>query len=262
MFARAKLSQINDHITLINDNDDATFYLVCGKEKAMLIDTANGYEDVIQITRTVTDLPLTIVNTHGHCDHVYGNIYCEKAWLHPSDIEVMKAHFAFPEAVAFMEENKVRPCPLSLLSIGQTFDLGGIELEVIPLFGHTPGSVGLLLRKDRILFTGDGINSHIWMQLDESLPIYALREMLLHTLNMYRKDYDHILTGHGKGLENALRTEALLSGCEELLRGETTLDTPYPWFGGTALSHSYSFKGEPVGQIIYTKEKLNPTITL
>lgn len=75
MFERVKLVQINDHIRLMNDADEATGYIVVGKEKALIIDTMNGYEDVKAIAETVTDLPLIVVNTHGHPDHIFGDVF-------------------------------------------------------------------------------------------------------------------------------------------------------------------------------------------
>ena len=65
MFERIKTEKINDHIWLMNDNDEATGYLVTGTEKALVIDTMNGYEDVRKLAETLTDLPLIVVNTHG-----------------------------------------------------------------------------------------------------------------------------------------------------------------------------------------------------
>ena len=58
-----------------------------------MIDTMIGYEDVHAVVRTLTDLPLVVVNTHGHCDHIYGNIYFEEAYIHPKDIELTKREF-------------------------------------------------------------------------------------------------------------------------------------------------------------------------
>lgn len=59
------------------------------------------------------------------------------------------------------------------------FDLDGNKLEVVDLQGHTPGSIGLLDREARLLYSGDGLNPHLWMQLAHSLPISALRQMPL-----------------------------------------------------------------------------------
>lgn len=74
---RIKLQQLNDHIFSMDDAGEAVGYLVVGEKKALVIDTMNGYEDVKAVARSVTDLPLMVVNTHGHCDHIYGNIYFE-----------------------------------------------------------------------------------------------------------------------------------------------------------------------------------------
>ena len=60
---RIKVSSINDHIWLLNDNNEATGYVIAGSERALIIDTMNGYEDVAAIAKSITALPLTVVNT-------------------------------------------------------------------------------------------------------------------------------------------------------------------------------------------------------
>ena len=62
---RIKVSSINDHIWLLNDNNEATGYVIAGSERALIIDTMNGYEDVAAIAKSITTLPLTVVNTHA-----------------------------------------------------------------------------------------------------------------------------------------------------------------------------------------------------
>lgn len=53
-FGRIRVKWINDHILLMNDNDEATGYLVLGAEKAVVIDTMNGYENVKQVAEHFT----------------------------------------------------------------------------------------------------------------------------------------------------------------------------------------------------------------
>lgn len=86
MFERIILTQINPHVYLMDDNHEATGYIVIGNEKALVIDTMMGYEDVHAVVKSVTDLPVLVVNTHGHCDHIYGNVYLTRAYLHPADL--------------------------------------------------------------------------------------------------------------------------------------------------------------------------------
>ena len=255
MEKREKLVEINDHITLINDHDDATCYLVRGTEKAMLIDTANGPLDLKTLCASLTDLPVTVVNTHGHCDHVFGNIWFEEAYLHPNDWALHDEHFRFEEMQEAMKREHMHPAKLLPVQVGDVFDLGGLMLEVVDLIGHTKGSIGLLDRKDRILFSGDGVNGHIWMQLDESEPISVLQAMLRRLEAEHGSEFDFILTGHGKELEDAkLRIEHLLKGCKELLAGDRANDQPYKCFIENSLSH---FIGPDENNlIVYTKEKL------
>lgn len=262
---RAEIIPINDRITCINDNNESVCYLVKGDERALLVDTVNGFENLRDIVSGLTDLPLMVVNTHGHCDHIYGNIYFDEAYMSPDDFELSKEHFSFPDIVKFMFDSAVKsmngkqlkPCPLKPLHIGQVIDLGGVTLEVVDLAGHTPGSIGLLYREGRILFSGDGVNSHIWMQLDESLPISALKRTLQALKAQHGAEFDYVLHGHQPSLMDAGVVDLMLKGCDELLSGDVAKDTDYKWFGGVCKSHEYAKneKGDPM-VIIYRPERL------
>ena len=81
---KIEVKQLSDRIFAMNDLG-ATGYLVLGNEKALMIDTMNGSEDLKAVVRTITDLPVMVVNTHGHGDHICGNIFFEEAYIHPAD---------------------------------------------------------------------------------------------------------------------------------------------------------------------------------
>ena len=251
---RIEPRHINDAITLLDDHHESTCYLVMGNRTALLIDTANGWVDMRALCAECTDLSVTVVNTHGHCDHIFGNLYFQEAWLHPDDDALHDEHFAFPEIQQWMETQGLRPAQRRPLAIGQVFDLGGFSLEVIPLVGHTRGSVGLLDRMHRILFSGDGLNGHIWMQLKESTSIQTFRDTLVKLKQEHGTEFDYLLTGHGTGLEPAANVDDLLRGCEELLDGQRNDDRVYTWFGGSCKAHAYD--GDPGHCIVYTEAKL------
>lgn len=247
MFERVKMKRINDHIWLMNDNDEATGYLVTGTEKALVIDTMNGYENVRQIAETVTKLPLMVVNTHGHPDHIYGNIYFEEAYLHPDDMALARELFEEPMFREAIEKANLKPAAFRPIQAGDVVDLGGIGLEVYLVPGHTPGGICLLDRRDRILFTGDSMIEQTWMQLPESLPM----EVFLHSLDALkgiRGEYDFILTGHGRGLEDASLYEAHKNAVQEVCEGKNERDIPYEWFGGVCKAHPY---GREPRRIVY-----------
>ena len=237
-FERANIIQIRPNVYLIDDAGDSTCYLITGSEKALLVDSVNGYEDLKAITQTLTDLPVIVVNTHGHGDHIYGNVYFEEAWLHPADFALYDQFFGYAKDI--MEQNNQKPCPVKALEIGQIFDLGGVQLEVVDLKGHTAGSVGLLDKAGRILYTGDGLNVHIWMQLDHSLPIATLLETLRTLKEQHGADFDYVAHGHARELRDKEILDWMIRGCEDVLAGRTENDQPYQYFGGTARQHPIS----------------------
>ena len=155
LFKRLKIQRINDHIWLLNDHDDGTGYLVTGTDKALVIDTMYGQEDLKEAVKTLTDLPLMLVNTHGHFDHTYGNLYFDKAYIHPADIGIANAYFKADGFVQMMKESGRKPAEFEPILEGTVIDLGGIELEIYETPGHTPGSILLLDRKCRVLLSGD-----------------------------------------------------------------------------------------------------------
>jgi len=62
--------------------------LIVGNRKALLIDTGYGIGDLKQLVKSITDLPIKVVNSHGHIDHVSGNHQFSEVYIHKEDIEV------------------------------------------------------------------------------------------------------------------------------------------------------------------------------
>lgn len=247
MSERIKISKINEHLWLLNDNNEATGYVIVGKNKALIIDTMMGYEDVHAVAGTLTDLPLTVVNTHGHGDHIYGNIYFEKAYIHPRDMELAKRELSNPKFVEAIESYGRKPAEFCEVKEGDTFDLGGLVLEVYETPGHTPGGIVLLDRADRILFTGDTIIEQTWMQMKESLPMEKLLESL-DKVQKFRGDFDYVLTGHSRHIEDASLCEAHRKAVQEVCDGVNEHDVRYEWYGGVCMAHPY---GREPRRIVY-----------
>jgi len=237
-FERAKITQLRPNVYLIDDAGESTCYLICGSERALLVDTANGYEDLAEIVRSLTDLPVIVVNTHGHGDHIFGNVYFDEAWLHPADFPLHDMFFGY--AKEDMEKEGLKPAALKPLAIGQIFDLVGVQLEVVDLKGHTAGSIGLLDKAGRIIYTGDGLNTHLWMQLDHSLPMSTMLETFRTLKEQYGADFDYVAHGHAKGLRGKEILDWMIQGCEDILAGRTENDLPYNFFGGVARQHPIS----------------------
>lgn len=153
--------------------EEAISYLVLGKERGIIIDTGTGIGDLKQVVSELTDLPVTVVNTHSHFDHVGDNHQFEEIAIYGDASEINRLTEGIDNASLqrhITDESLWKPLPEGfepktwtippveptyLLDDGTTIDLGERTIEVIYTPGHSPGSVCLLDPENRILFTGD-----------------------------------------------------------------------------------------------------------
>ena len=162
------------------ENSAVFMDLIVGGHHALLFDTGYGYGDLRSLIRTITDLPLYVVNSHGHVDHACGNAQFGGAFIHPADVSLCLEHNGPQMRKAELEVAVVPPDfdldahlalgPGELTPVGEgdTFDLGGVTLEVVHLPGHTAGSIGLWCPERELLYVGDAMNCFVWLFLPES----------------------------------------------------------------------------------------------
>ena len=192
--------------------------LFIGSERALLLDTGNGYADLRKAVREVTALPLTVVNSHGHLDHSCGNYqFREPIYIHPDDMELCRQHnsmemragsAAMANAMKegggilggvpadFNAESYIHQGCGHLVPVreGHLFDLGGKTLQVVELPGHTKGSIGLLYREERVLFSGDAINNNLLLYFDHCAPLSVYQNSIRKALSL---DFTEMVVSHG-----------------------------------------------------------------
>ena len=179
-----------------------SMFLICGSEKAVLVDTAFGIGDLNTQCSRLTDKPVTLFSTHAHPDHVFGNWQFDKAYLSPADKPVYNAMctpenylapFSDPGFREFISSiagvpveqletpsaSDIHFCPTEDITDGDFIDLGDRKLEVMAVPGHTPGSLALIDRADKIAYTGDGINQYPWMFLEGCMSLEEYQDMLI-----------------------------------------------------------------------------------
>ena len=232
------IKELRPGVYLMDEAHESTGYLVVGEEKACVIDTMNGYNDLYQAVRKITDKPVFVVNTHGHPDHVFGNIYFKQAYIHPADLPMAKMFLQNPNFVENCRKYGYEVPSFEEVHEGDVFELGGKHLEVYELAGHTAGGIVLLLKEERLLFTGDGINHHLWMQLDHSLPMEELVKNL-DRIMFLENEADYILHGHSGGLDDISLMRCVRNGAEEICMGKNERDSDYRFFSGLAKQHPF-----------------------
>ncbi len=242
MYERIRVKKLADSIYLLDDYGEATGYLVTGSERAAVIDTMNGIEDVHAVVRAITDLPLVLINTHGHCDHIFGNIYFEEACMNPADNTLAEEQTQRKEFLNLCRATNRKLPPFKPVNDGDTINLGNLTLKVIALPGHTTGGICLLLEEKRILFTGDSINHHLWMQLDECLPLSVFLENLKR-ISFVKTKADRILHGHAQDFDDISLYDELVDGVQDLIttggKGDGIFDYAYKWMTGKCRQHPF-----------------------
>ena len=232
------VKELKPGIYLMDEGHMASGYIVVGSEKVAVIDTMNGLNDLHAAVRKITDKPIVVINTHGHPDHIFGNVYFEEAYLNPKDMELAASFTNMPEFQKACEEHGVSMPPFKPVKEGDVFDLGGKTLEVYELPGHTPGGIVLLLKEDRILFTGDGVNHYLWMMLDGCLKLSDYVKSL-DRIMFLENEADYILQGHAQVFEDISLMRCVRNGIVEIIEGKTENDAPYEWFGGVGKKHPF-----------------------
>lgn len=252
------VKKLREDLYLLDDAHNATGYLLIGEEKACLIDTMMGSQNLAELVGRYTDKPVVVINTHGHSDHIYGNVFFKKAYMNLKDLELAESSTKNPQFAAACEKLGVTMSEFEDIHEGDVIDLGGKTLKIYDLPGHTLGGIVILCPEERVLFTGDSINHYLWMQLDGCLPITEYADNLERLLFL-EKEADHILHGHAQGFDNITLMRALLAGCRSLAAGETEKDSDYPWFCGVATQHPFTIpEDDPANPgthvIVYNKE--------
>jgi hydroxyacylglutathione hydrolase len=232
-----EVRQIDGATWAIDDRGSDIMYLVCGQERCLLMDTGWGVGDLAGLVAALSPLPLTVVNTHGHPDHTFGNGQFAQVYVHAADEAAVRAIPSAEPREWIMENILPKPLPAdfqfdawavagagSLLAIqdGHLFDLGGRALQVVSVPGHSPGSICLLDRQARVLFTGDSVlPGAVWLHLGESLPLRQFHENL-QRLQALGNEFDYILPAHADlealPLPKAILDD-LMAGIERILTG-------------------------------------------
>lgn len=206
----------------INDGELDTSYVLKGAQRTGVIDTGMGIGDLASVVAKLNTAPPLVINTHAHPDHWQGNHqfaetsmgreewrlvqgWAEAMAAKPksdakerSALDFLKPKRPFPPEFKPAEYRPFRIVePTHLWAEGDVIDLGGFQLEVILAPAHTRGSICLLERERRLLFTGDTVlYGTIWLHLQDSAPpevVFSTYEKLAS----YAPLVDHILPAHG-----------------------------------------------------------------
>ncbi len=196
--------------------EEVISYLIVGTKKSLLFDTGLGIGDIKKLVSEITPMEPFVINSHTHYDHIGGNYQFHE--IYGMDTEFSKSNskgVPYDEVREFVSDDWIhRETPkgfvanqyhiqsyslTKILKDHDRIDLGNRILEIIFIPGHTPDSLGLLDRKNRLLFTGDTFYpAPLYAHFPESnFNQYAETASLLHKL---QSEVDYVVPSHNETL--------------------------------------------------------------
>lgn len=158
-------------------------FLLLGKDKAALIDTGLGIDNMKRMTNQLTQLPIDVITTHVHADHIGSHGKFERIYVHEADrdwlvngikglsIEQIRKDISrditlpVPDTFNPATYRPLQGEPTGTLNDGDVIDLGDRQLIIYHTPGHSPGHICIFDKTNGYFFTGD-------LLYDET-PIYA-----------------------------------------------------------------------------------------
>jgi glyoxylase-like metal-dependent hydrolase (beta-lactamase superfamily II) len=165
--------------------EETISYLIVGEKQALLFDTGMGISDIRKVTGELTHLPIIVLNSHTHDDHVGDNWQFETVYGMDTDFTRTNAKGSRQDARDELgpemicgelpqnfdsEAYATRPWKISrFLHDHDKIDLGGRTLEIVSTPGHTPDAIALLDHAHGLLFSGDTYYpAPIWLYRPET----------------------------------------------------------------------------------------------
>ncbi|GIV31748.1 MAG: MBL fold hydrolase [Saprospiraceae bacterium] len=104
-------------------------------------------------------VPVRLLNTHCHIDHVFGNQFVANRWN--LGLEIHRLERPILEAVPLVAQfygvpiPEPSPAPSRFIEPGEVISFGQTELEVLFTPGHSPGHIALWCETERFVIAGD-----------------------------------------------------------------------------------------------------------
>lgn len=170
------VEQIDEHTYSISEYghwEGVHSFLLIGKNQALLIDTGLGIDNIRRITDQLTALPIIVVTTHVHWDHIGSHDQFDVIYVHELEeewlvngikglpIEMIRKDVSrditlpVPKTFDPSTYEPYRGKPTGLLIDGDMIDIGSRKLKIIHTPGHSPGHICVYDVTYGYLFTGD-----------------------------------------------------------------------------------------------------------
>jgi glyoxylase-like metal-dependent hydrolase (beta-lactamase superfamily II) len=231
--------KIRFNIFLIRERacfEDINCYLFVGKDKALLFDTGLGLGNIKELITGFIKLPIIVLNSHTHYDHISGNYLFDsivglstdyskantKGMSHETLLSFYKQAYIFSNSLlsCISPDYFIHPFLVNgFVNDGEKIELGELTLEIIKTPGHSPDGICLFDKADSLLFSGDIINKGtLFLHLPESdFNDFSNSIEKLRTIDHFIK---YIMPAHGSVELESSYISGLVENIQEIKSGK------------------------------------------
>jgi len=194
--------------------EETIAYLIIGSKKALLFDTGMGLDSISPVVKQLTKLPIWVLNSHTHPDHIRGNYEfshilamntaytrqnAANGYIHKQvQNEVTSATFCLSRLPnEDTAHYYTHPFKVSrYINDGYVIDLGSRRIKVIRTPGHTPDAICLYDGQARYFWTGDSFYHGPIFLFDDDATNLRDYGMSIAKMGMYAHKAVCILPAH------------------------------------------------------------------
>ncbi|MCB4205226.1 MBL fold metallo-hydrolase [Deferribacterales bacterium Es71-Z0220] len=199
-----KITKLNDIFVI--DSGALNTVFIDTDSGVTLFDTCLNVDTAKKLNKAIGKDVVAVLNTHSHADHIGGNSFFEsrygcKTYIHKNELSFcslteLESALLYGGA-SFKKAKSKFLCAKSINNVSTLDNLENKDIEVVELFGHSPGHCGFKI--NNTLYAGDAIFSKEVIEKHKILYIYDVKEYINSLYKLKEIEFENIIFCH-KGI--------------------------------------------------------------
>ncbi|MBS2210908.1 MBL fold metallo-hydrolase [Carboxylicivirga mesophila] len=190
-----QIQQLNKRTYSISEPNSSqrnSSFLIIGEKEAILLDAGTGenkMQSMAQVANSLSPVPVTLLLSHFHFDHIGGASDFRKVGL--AALPFLANRLSADSILVLTKTEVLSDDTISLkidrlYPVGEAIDLGNRNIQVLHTPGHSKASIALIDHEQRYIFTGDLIYNDLLLVNNCEAYLQSINTIQEHSNAGYR----------------------------------------------------------------------------